>query len=73
MCVAIPGKVIEIYEGESLIDFGKIKKRVNTFFIDNIQLGDYVLIHAGCAIEKVSEEEAIETMDIFKSISEELW
>lgn len=71
MCVAIPGKVIEIYEGESLIDFGKIKKRVNTFFIDNIQLGDYVLIHAGCAIEKVSEEEAIETMDIFKSISEE--
>ncbi|MDU4861672.1 MAG: HypC/HybG/HupF family hydrogenase formation chaperone [Terrisporobacter othiniensis] len=72
MCVAIPGKVIEIYEGESLIDFGKIKKRVNTFFIDNIQLGDYVLIHAGCAIEKVSEEEAIETMDIFKSISEEL-
>ncbi|WP_343349001.1 HypC/HybG/HupF family hydrogenase formation chaperone [Terrisporobacter petrolearius] len=72
MCVAIPGKVIEIYEGESLIDFGKIKKRVNTFFIDNIQVGDYVLIHAGCAIEKVSEEEAIETMDIFKSISEEL-
>lgn len=72
MCVAIPGKVIEIYEGESLIDFGKIKKRVNTFFIDNIKLGDYVLIHAGCAIEKVSEEEAIETMDIFKSISEEL-
>lgn len=72
MCVAIPGKVIEIYEGESLIDFGKIKKRVNTFFIDNIQLGDYVLIHAGCAIEKVSEEEAIETMDIFKSISKEL-
>jgi len=72
MCVAIPGKVIEIYEGESLIDFGKIKKRVNTFFIDNIQLGDYVLIHAGCAIEKVSEEEAIETMDILKSISEEL-
>ncbi|WP_343339520.1 hypothetical protein TPELB_19590 [Terrisporobacter petrolearius] len=72
MCVAIPGKVIEIYEGESLIDFGKIKKRVNTFFIDNIQEGDYVLIHAGCAIEKVSEEEAIETMDIFKSISEEL-
>lgn len=71
MCVAIPGKVIEIYEGESLIDFGKIKKRVNTFFIDNIQLGDYVLIHAGCGIEKVSEEEAIETMDIFKSISEE--
>lgn len=71
MCVAIPGKVIEIYEGESLIDFGKIKKRVNTFFIDNIQVGDYVLIHAGCAIEKVSEEEAIETMDIFKSISEE--
>ena len=71
MCVAIPAKVIEIYEHESLVDFGKIKKKVNTFFIEDIKIGDYVLIHAGCAVEKISEEEAIETINLFKIISEE--
>lgn len=71
MCIAIPAKVIEIYENESLADFGKIKKRVNTFFIEDIKLGDYVLIHAGCAIEKISEKEAIETIKVFKMISDE--
>ena len=71
MCVAIPAKVIEIYEHESLVDFGKIKKKVNTFFIEDIQIGDYVLIHAGCAVERISEEDAIETIKLFKIISEE--
>ena len=71
MCVAIPAKVIEIYEHESLVDFGKIKKKVNTFFIEDIQIGDYVLIHAGCAVEKISVEDAIETIKLFKIISEE--
>ena len=71
MCVAVPAKIIEIYEYESLVDFGKIKKKVNTFFIEDIQIGDYVLIHAGCAVEKISEEDAIETIKLFKIISEE--
>ena len=71
MCVAVPAKVIEIYEYESLVDFGKIKKKVNTFFIEDIKIGDYVLIHAGCAVEKISEEDAIETIKLFKIISEE--
>lgn len=71
MCVAIPAKIIEIYEHESLVDFGKIKKKVNTFFIEDIKIGDYVLIHAGCAVEKISEEEAMETIKLFKIISEE--
>ena len=71
MCVAVPAKVIEIYEHESLVDFGQIKKKVNTFFIEDIKIGDYVLIHAGCAVEKISEEEAIETINLFKIISEE--
>lgn len=71
MCVAIPGKVVQIYENESLVDFGKIIKKVNTFFIEDIKIGDYVLIHAGCAVEKISEKEAIETIKIFKMISDE--
>lgn len=71
MCVAIPAKVVKIYEGESLVDFGKIKKKVNTFFIEDIQVGDYVLVHAGCAVEKISKEDAIDTIEVFKMISDE--
>ncbi|MEG0306381.1 MAG: HypC/HybG/HupF family hydrogenase formation chaperone [Clostridium sp.] len=72
MCVAIPGKVIEIRGKDSLIEFGRIKKVVNTVLIEDLSLGDYVLVHAGCAIEKVDEEEAVETLNIFKSFIEEL-
>ncbi len=72
MCVAIPGKVVDIYEFESLIDFGKIQKRINTYFIEDIKINDYVLVHAGCAVEKISEEEAIKTLEIFKMLTDEL-
>jgi len=72
MCVAIPGKVVEICGKDSLVEFGRIKKRVNTSLIENLKMGDYVLIHAGCAIEKIDEQEALETLSIFKSLIEEL-
>lgn len=72
MCVAIPGKVISIERNEALLDFGGIKKKVNIFFIEDISLGDYLLVHAGCAIEKVSEDEAVETLEIFKEIFNKL-
>jgi hydrogenase expression/formation protein HypC len=72
MCVAIPGKIVEIYDNECIVDFGKIKKKVNTLLIEDIKIGDYVLVHAGCAIEKVNKEEALETLELFKMISDEI-
>lgn len=71
MCVAVPGEVIKIYGDESLVKFEKIKKKVNTFLIEDLKIGDFVLVHAGCAIDKLDEEEAEETLKIFKSIIEE--
>ncbi|GAA0777659.1 HypC/HybG/HupF family hydrogenase formation chaperone [Clostridium subterminale] len=68
MCVAIPGKVIEIYEGNSLVEFGSLRKRVNTSLIENLVVGQYVLVHVGCAIEKIDEKEAIDTLNIFKEL-----
>ncbi|WP_346936388.1 HypC/HybG/HupF family hydrogenase formation chaperone [Clostridium sp.] len=68
MCVAIPGKIIEIYEGNSLVEFGSLRKRVNTSLIENLVVGQYVLVHVGCAIEKIDEKEAIDTLNIFKEL-----
>lgn len=72
MCVAIPGKVVEIKGTEALVEFGRIRKMVNIYLIENLNIGDYVLVHVGCAIEKINEQEAKENLDIFKSFIEEL-
>ncbi len=68
MCVAIPGKVLEIYQGNSLVEFGNLRKRINTSLIESLVVGEYVLVHVGCAIEKIEEKEAMETLNIFKEL-----
>lgn len=66
MCVAIPGKIIEVYKNESLVEFGKIRKVINTILVEDLKPGDYILVHVGCAIDKMEEEEAIETLEVFR-------
>ncbi|MBE6066474.1 MAG: HypC/HybG/HupF family hydrogenase formation chaperone [Clostridium lundense] len=68
MCIAVPVEIIEIYENEALINFMGVKKRVDTSLIEDVTLGDYVLIHAGCAIEKLNKEEAKETLKLFEAL-----
>ena len=75
MCLAIPGKVIKILNNENaLIDYGDgTKRKVNISLVD-INIGDYALVHAGFAIEKLNKKEAKETLAIFRemlSIEEE--
>ena len=50
MCVAIPGKVIEVFEDKAKVDFNGNTVNVNTGLVDP-KPGQYVLVHAGCAIE----------------------
>lgn len=68
MCIAVPVEIIEIYENEALINFMGVKRRVDTSLIEDVTLGDYVLIHAGCAIEKLNKEEAKETLKLFEAL-----
>ncbi|MBD3230481.1 MAG: HypC/HybG/HupF family hydrogenase formation chaperone [Candidatus Lokiarchaeota archaeon] len=64
MCLAAPAKILEIYEDEerALVDYGGIKKHAVLSFIENPKIGDYVIIHAGYAIEKLNEKQAIENL-----------
>ncbi|WFD12256.1 HypC/HybG/HupF family hydrogenase formation chaperone [Tepidibacter hydrothermalis] len=70
MCVAVPAEVIEIKENEALVNFGGVKKTVNINLVDDLKIGDYVLLHAGCAMQKVDKEEAEKTLEIFRLLSE---
>lgn len=67
MCLAIPGKVVEIKQNLAKVDFGGIMREVDISLVD-VSLGDYVLVHAGFAIETINEEEAERSLDLWKEL-----
>lgn len=69
MCVAYPGKVINIDGKHAEVDFSGSLVKVNVSMVSVVP-GDYVLVHAGMAIQKVATEEAEAWVDLFKEIAE---
>ncbi|MBU3091203.1 HypC/HybG/HupF family hydrogenase formation chaperone [Clostridium sp. CF011] len=70
MCLAVPGKVLKIDENKGVVEIGNMKREVFMHLLPDVSVGEYVLVHAGCAIQKVDEEEAKITLDIFKELLE---
>ena len=66
MCYAIPAKIIEINGEEAKVDYGGVIKKINISLIDDPIKGDYILIHAGFAIEKLDKKSAEESLEIIK-------
>ena len=66
MCLAIPGKILSIEESKALVDFDGIRKKVIIALVPNVQVGNYVIVHAGYAIETIDEAAAIESLQIWK-------
>ncbi len=66
MCLAIPGRVAELYESGGVtmarVDFGGIAREACLAYLPETKVGDYVLVHAGFAISAVDEEEARQTL-----------
>ena len=67
MCYAIPAKIIEINGEEAKVDYGGVIKKINISLIDDPIKGDYILIHAGFAIEKLDKKSAEESLEIIKN------
>ncbi|MHA1582758.1 MAG: HypC/HybG/HupF family hydrogenase formation chaperone [Candidatus Baldrarchaeia archaeon] len=72
MCLAVPAKVLEIKGDKGVVDFGGIRREVSLSLIDNIKVGDYVLIHVGFAIQKLERKEAEEILKLWQEVSEAL-
>ncbi|HEY8782240.1 MAG TPA: HypC/HybG/HupF family hydrogenase formation chaperone [Mucilaginibacter sp.] len=76
MCLAIPGKIIEITAQlddvfrTAKVSFGGIQKEINLCMVPEAQLGDYVLVHVGVAISKINEDEAIKVFSYLKDMGE---
>jgi len=74
MCLAIPGKIIEIYEASGLkmgkVDFGGVVKEACLAYLDNPQVGNYTMIHVGFAISLVDEAEAMRTLELLEELGQ---
>ena len=70
MCLAIPGKIIEIDSNKehATVDYGDGTKRKANITLVEVKLGDYILVHAGFAIQVLDEKEAEETLDLFREM-----
>jgi len=64
MCLAVPGQVVAVEGSQANVDFGGVLRKVNVSLVD-AQVGEWVVVHAGFAIEKMDEEEARETLKIW--------
>jgi hydrogenase expression/formation protein HypC len=67
MCLALPAKVVAIDEATDMatVALGEVKKDVSLALVEDVQVDDFVLIHVGYALNKVSQEEAEQTLRLF--------
>ena len=61
MCVGLSAKVVKISDGTAVIDAGGAKREVSAQLLEDLEPGDYVMVHAGVAIAKITEEDDDET------------
>ncbi|MGF1645756.1 MAG: HypC/HybG/HupF family hydrogenase formation chaperone [Kineosporiaceae bacterium] len=72
MCLAVPGKVLEIEERDgtrmATVDFGGVHKDVCLAYLPDVVVGDYTIVHVGFAIQKLDEASALETLALFENL-----
>jgi hydrogenase expression/formation protein HypC len=70
MCLSIPAQVLSIDGDTAIVDVGGTQYQASLQLVDDVQPGDYILLHTGFAIQKISEEEALETLKVFQEFEE---
>jgi len=68
MCLAVPGRIKSLSGTSAIVDFGGIERSVHTVLVPGVAEGDYVLVHAGFAIQVIDEEAAEETIELLKTM-----
>ena len=66
MCLAIPSKIVKIDNGVATIDVDGVRRTASLLLLDDADVGEWVIVHAGFAIQKLDEEGALETLRLLK-------
>jgi len=70
MCLGVPALVTQIKGNEATVRVGNVEYNSSLLLLNNVNTGDYILLHAGFAIEKIDRHEAEETLRLFNEISD---
>ena len=68
MCLAIPMRLVKIEGNKGIVELSGVKKEISLDLLKEVEVGDYLIIHAGFAIEKLNEEEAKKTLSVWEEI-----
>lgn len=68
MCLSIPMKITRIHNDTAIVELDGVKREINLGLLENINIGDYVIVHAGFAIQKLDEKSAQETLSILEEM-----
>lgn len=66
MCLAIPSKIVKIEDNVATIDVDGVRREASLLLVENPEIGDYVIVHAGFAINKINEEDALESLKLLR-------
>jgi len=72
MCLGIPAKVLSVAEDSATVEVGGATREVSAILLDGVEPGEWVILHAGFAIQKLDPEEAEKTLELFREIADVL-
>jgi len=70
MCLAVPGKIIDKQDMLATVDISGVQRKISLMLLPEAKLGEFVLIHAGFAVQTIDEEEVKKTMELFKELEQ---
>jgi hydrogenase expression/formation protein HypC len=72
MCLAIPAKVVELAQDMATVEVGGVHRRISTLMVPELALGDYVITHAGFALHKVQEDDALASLELLRELTDKV-
>ncbi len=73
MCLAIPARIEELTTpGNAIVNLGGVRKEISLALVEDVGVGDYVIVHVGYALQKLDQEEALRTLELFAEMGDEL-
>lgn len=71
MCLAIPAQVVELRAGDNaVVDLAGVRKEISLALVDDVAVGDYVIVHVGYALNKLDPDEAARTLTLFAELGQ---
>ncbi len=70
MCLAVPARIVEIGEDDqAVVDLGGVRRSVSLILVDGAEVGDYVIVHVGYALNRLDPAEAQRTLELFEQLN----